>query len=363
MNSVSNALPQKVRQLKNFTYVIIDDNQDNALKTKATAESFQSLRYLAVADNYDDGLDIVLEHNPDIIFLEIDPLDKESKLSLQFINELHRYLSIVPKVFITTTNDSLSLEALKYGVFDYFIKPLESKELRKSLFRLEKEFGGVLISTAVPQLVSNIPPIAPIVTTENHETKVETEIKAIELIATTDDSEPIQEIEQEIPELAPEESESQEIVIKPEITDEEPVSDESIVELKESKTVSLVQTENIREKPLVICVKSYGDYRYIDATDICYLQADNNSTDIHLNTGEMITAFKTLKHFEGVMAHPFVRIHNSYIVNIDYVSRIHTGNAVCHIKGTTTKLPFSKSYKENIDAIIATIAAGNYLEI
>ena len=120
---------------------------------------------------------------------------------------------------------------------------------------------------------------------------------------------------------------------------------------------------NSATKPLIICVKSYGDYRYIHATDICYLQADNNSTDIHLSSGEMITAFKTLKHFEGVMKYPFVRIHNSYIVNIDFVSRIHTGNAVCHIKDTTTKLPFSKSYKENIDAIIATIASGNYLEI
>ncbi|MEC4004211.1 LytTR family DNA-binding domain-containing protein [Flavobacterium sp. SUN052] len=112
-----------------------------------------------------------------------------------------------------------------------------------------------------------------------------------------------------------------------------------------------------------MCVKSYGDYRYIDASDICYLQADNNSTDIHLNSGEMITAFKTLKHFEGVLTYPFARIHNSYIVNVDYVSRIHTGNVVCHIKNTTTKLPFSKSYKENIDVIIATIASGNYLEI
>ena len=89
----------------------------------------------------------------------------------------------------------------------------------------------------------------------------------------------------------------------------------------------------------------------------------NNSTDIHLSSGEMITAFKTLKHFESVLKYPFVRIHNSYIVNIEYVSRIHTGNAVCHIKDTTTKLPFSKSYKENIDAIINTIASGNYLEI
>jgi DNA-binding LytR/AlgR family response regulator len=110
-------------------------------------------------------------------------------------------------------------------------------------------------------------------------------------------------------------------------------------------------------------VKSYGDYRFIEARDICYLQADNNSTDIHLNTGEMITAFKTLKHFEGVLTNPFVRIHNSYIVNVDYVSRIHTGNSVCYIKNTTTKLPFSKSYKDNIDGIIAAITNGNYLEI
>jgi DNA-binding LytR/AlgR family response regulator len=58
-----------------------------------------------------------------------------------------------------------------------------------------------------------------------------------------------------------------------------------------------------------------------------------------------------------------VRIHNSYIVNVDYVSRIHTGNSVCYIKNTTTKLPFSKSYKENIDGIIAAITNGNYLEI
>jgi DNA-binding LytR/AlgR family response regulator len=347
--------------LKNFTFVIIDDNQDNALKTKATAESFQNLRYMAVADNYNDGLDVVLECNPDIIFLEIDPQDKNSKLSLQFINELHRYLSVIPKIFITTTKDSLSLEAIKYGVFDYFITPLETKELRKSLFRLEKEFeGGVL--PVVSQPVSNIVAIAPVLTPENQVNQPEAEIKAIELISENEAFQPTLDSEKEIIEITPEAIEIQEITSET-ITIAEPVLNEVVANNNETKQVSFTQTENTKEKPLIICVKSYGDYRYIDATDICYLQADNNSTDIHLNTGEMITAFKTLKHFEGVMIHPFVRIHNSYIVNIDYVSRIHTGNAVCHIKGTTTKLPFSKSYKENIDAIIATIAAGNYLEI
>ena len=341
--------------MKNFTFVIIDDNQDNALKTKAKAESFQNMHFLTMAHNYEDGLDVVLEHNPDVIFLEIDPQDTESKLSLSLINELHRYLTVVPKVFVTTKNDALCLEAFKYGVFDYLINPIEIKDLRKSIFRLEKESGvinsiksTIPFSTVVPAVAKQetIAAITPALSEE------ETIIDDILL----ESEENIDEVDEES-EIIIDEKETKTPIL------EEVVPIQVVQEKTESKSDKVIITEIVKEKPLIICVKSYGDYRYIDAKDIAYLQADNNSTDIHLNSGEMITAFKTLKHFEGVMKHPFVRIHNSYIVNIDYVSRIHTGNAVCHIKNTTTKLPFSKSYKENIDAIIATIASGNYLEI
>jgi DNA-binding LytR/AlgR family response regulator len=139
--------------------------------------------------------------------------------------------------------------------------------------------------------------------------------------------------------------------------------------------VLLVQNPNAREsrslenseskktkKSFILCVKSYGDHRYIDSEEICYFQADNNSTDIHLKSGEMITAFKTLKHFETVLTNPFIRIHNSYIVNRNYISRIHTGNSLCYIKKTTIKLPFSKSYKTNIEFIISQFANENYIE-
>lgn len=300
--------------MKEFTFVIIDDNQDNAMKTKAVAERFQNLHFLAVAHNYDDGLDVVLETQPDIVFLEINPADASSNLSLEFINELHRYLKVVPKIFITTSTESLCYKAFKYGVFDYFVNPLQVKDLRKTLFRLDKEYSDSLSTN--PSIFS-----------------AKEDAKSVEV--------------------------SNEIVTISQ--NEQGDSGEAIAEA--AKPVKLLRSENDKVAPLIICVKSYGDYRYIDAKDIAYLQADNNSTDIHLNGGEMITAFKTLKHFEGILKYPFVRIHNSYIVNVDFISRIHTGNTVCHIKNSTTKLPFSKSYKENVDAIIATIASGNYLEI
>ncbi|HJS00206.1 MAG TPA: LytTR family DNA-binding domain-containing protein [Flavobacterium sp.] len=271
----------------NYSYIIIDDDQESVLKTKAMADGFSELRFLASANNYQDGLNLILEHNPQVVFLEIDPVNKKSNLSLALINELHRYLNVIPKIVITTSKKDLAFEAIQYQVTDYLLKPLARIDFIKLVLKLKK-------SIPLPEVI-------------------------LEDIAKTE-------------------------------VDEKPTY------------VVQYETPNVTE-PLILCIKSYGDYRYIDTRDICYLQADNNSTDIYLNTGETVTAFKTLKHFENVLSFPFVRIHNSYIVNSQFISRIHTGNAVCYIKNSASKIPFSKSYKANIDLIISEISNGNYLEI
>lgn len=319
---------------RNFTFVIIDDNPETVLKTKAIAESFQNFSCVGSAMNYEDGMDCVLEKNPAFIFLEVNPENKDSNLSMGFINELYRYFPVIPKVIITSHSNESAFEAIKHGVYDYLIKPVEQKEFRKTIARLNRDFN------AVSPIVSAISSEKEIIVEEIEETVFEQEENSDHVII-----EPNEILKSESSEM------EEKLDVIPLNTDEKSNSDVTFTNV------------NSKDKPLTICVKSYGDYRYINANDVCYLQADNNSTDIHLASGEMITAFKTLKHFESVLKYPFVRIHNSYIVNIDYVSRIHTGNAVCHIKDTTTKLPFSKSYKENIDAIINTIASGNYLEI
>ena len=320
---------------KNFTFVIIDDNQNTVLKTKAIAESFQNFACVGTATNYEDGMDCVLEKNPSLIFLEVNPEDANSNLSLGFINELYRYFPVIPKIIITSRSNESAFEAIKHGVYDYLIKPLDQKEFRKTIARLNRDFNSVS-------------PIVSDITSESKSEQIEEKYNdPFEKEAIIDNEhviiEPNDFLNNETPELEE----------KLDVLPLHSIDDSSVT----------FSDGHSKEKPLIICVKSYGDYRYISANDICYLQADNNSTDIHLASGEMITAFKTLKHFEGVLKYPFIRIHNSYIVNIDFVSRIHTGNAVCHIKETTTKLPFSKSYKENIDAVINTIASGNYIEI
>src|SRR3970040_1422673 len=208
----------------NYSYIIIDDDQESVLKTKAMADSFSELEFVASATNYQDGLNLILENTPQLVFLEIEPTDKKSNLSLALINELYRYLKTVPKIIVTTKKKDLAFEAIQYEVTDYILKPLVRIDFVKLVLKLNKSNKETEVSSVKPSVVS-----------------------------------------MEIPKIA----EHQEIVNK--------------------------------EKPLILCIKSYGDYRYIDANDIAYLQADNNSTDIHLSNSEMITAFKTLKHFESVL--------------------------------------------------------------
>jgi DNA-binding LytR/AlgR family response regulator len=264
----------------NFTYIIIDDDPDSVSKTKAIANEFSELNFLASADNYADGVNLILKHMPKLIFLEIDPIDKNSNLSLQLINGLLMYLKELPKIVITTKKKDFAFDCIKYEVIDYLLKPLLVIDFVKLVHKLNKintEDEVVLVQNPNPKEKRNL----------------------------------------------------------------------------ESRD---------RKKSFILCVKSYGDHKYIDSEEICYFQADNNSTDIHLKNGKMITAFKTLKHFESVLTNPFIRIHNSFIVNRNYISRIHTVNSLCYIKKTTIKLPFSKSYKTNIDFIISEFANENYIE-
>lgn len=359
----------------NYPYIIIDDNQESVLKTKAIADGFSELVFVASANNYADGLNLILEHSPKLIFLEIDPADTASNLSLALINELYRYLKAIPKIIITTTKKDLAFEAIQYEVADYIIKPVQKIDLIKSILKIKKSIGEDDGFIAQNQVVHQ--------ETKVEQPKIPVDVqKLIEdeiLVLNGNDQELLEEHLQTsvaVQETLEEENlvlneNDQELLDDQLQTTSDDITEDDVVALDETQELLeeqisetyIQQSKPNVEQPLVLCIKSYGDYRYIDASDICYFQADNNSTDIHLNNGEMVTAFKTLKHFEGVLPYPFARIHNSYIVNRNYISRIHTGNAVCYIKNTTTKLPFSKSYKENVDLIISEFANGNYLEI
>ena len=110
-----------------------------------------------------------------------------------------------------------------------------------------------------------------------------------------------------------------------------------------------------------LCLKSYGDYKFINTDEVLYLKADNNTTDIIKANGSKVSAFKTLKYFQQSLPDHFIRIHNSYIVNSRHISRIHFGKSQCSMKHLDTAVPFSKSYRDNVELLKNSLAQQSVL--
>lgn len=117
------------------------------------------------------------------------------------------------------------------------------------------------------------------------------------------------------------------------------------------KSLFKFEKRNPPQTAATICIKSYSDYQFVALQDIVYLKADNNTTDIQLINGKTVNAYKTLKHFENSLPFHFLRIHKSYVVNINHVSRIHFSKSKCYLNYNEI-LPFSLNYRENIETIV-----------
>lgn len=114
------------------------------------------------------------------------------------------------------------------------------------------------------------------------------------------------------------------------------------------KTIYRLVNLNTFAKKNSICIKSYKDFQYVRLDSIVYLKADNNTTDFFLKDNSGISAYKTLKTYEKSLPYNFIRIHRSFMVNIDYISRIQYGKNTCTVKYLNIEIPFSKTYLENV---------------
>ncbi|WP_194507535.1 LytR/AlgR family response regulator transcription factor [Psychroserpens luteus] len=126
-------------------------------------------------------------------------------------------------------------------------------------------------------------------------------------------------------------------------------------ELSIRKSILKYQKKHSQKPVETICLKSYKDYQYLNVDDILYLRADNNTTDFYMADGRIIGAYKTLKVFENSLPQTFLRIHKSYIVNVNRISRIHYGKSICLINNEY-KIPFTKTFIKNIDIINANLS-------
>ena len=136
-----------------------------------------------------------------------------------------------------------------------------------------------------------------------------------------------------------------------------------LAELEIRKTVLKLQNNFSIQFRKNICLKSYKDYQYLKTDEILFLKADNNTTDFYMSDGTVVNAYKTLKTFEDILPINFYRIHKSYIINKNFISRIQYGKSICSIKKSVQEVPFTKTYIAAIESINTSLLSYSYVSL
>ncbi|MEO8414816.1 MAG: LytTR family DNA-binding domain-containing protein, partial [Ginsengibacter sp.] len=97
-----------------------------------------------------------------------------------------------------------------------------------------------------------------------------------------------------------------------------------------------------------IAVPTAEGFELIPATEIVYFEAESNYTHIFLKNKNKIIACRTLKKIEEQIQdyNFFVRVHNSYMVNLNEVVRYVRGEGGYLVMSNNTSVNVSRSRKD-----------------
>ena len=117
---------------------------------------------------------------------------------------------------------------------------------------------------------------------------------------------------------------------------------------KERRLEKLVLKAGIPRVDGKITIPQLDGFQVLNVEDIIYCKADDNYTEIYLEKKKILVS-KTLKYFESVLeAFPFVRIHKSYLVNVNEVVKYRKGKGGSVVLSNGKELSVSASRKREL---------------
>lgn len=108
--------------------VLIDDEKNNLQNLSILLkELFPELMIVGEAIDADNGQKLILQHKPDIVFLDIQ-MPGKSGFDLLTSLPVHNF-----ELIIVTAFDQFGIQAVKFSAIDYLLKPVNAEELRKAV--------------------------------------------------------------------------------------------------------------------------------------------------------------------------------------------------------------------------------------
>ncbi len=132
--------------------ILIDDEPINNNLMSEFLKNYQEIDIVDTATSVDDALIKILEKSPDLLFLDI---QMPQKNGFELVKLLNKHKISVDIVFVTAF-DKFSIDAIRFSVFDYLLKPIDLNELDNCINRYKNKKNKQVQAVNYDELLSNL---------------------------------------------------------------------------------------------------------------------------------------------------------------------------------------------------------------
>lgn len=104
-----------------------------------------------------------------------------------------------------------------------------------------------------------------------------------------------------------------------------------------------------QDKRKKLVLKTTGNVHVVDLANVIRCQSDKNYTHFFTSDGEHIVVSKTLKEFDELLSEfDFFRVHQSHLINLDYIKRYDKSDGGFLVMKDDTRVPVSFRKKDEL---------------
>lgn len=133
--------------------MVVDDEQPARLRLLELLEREPDVEVVAVATNGDEAVDLIVQHSPDVLFLDVQMPGRDGFGVLQALDPAQ-----LPVTVFVTAYDRYAIQAFDAHAIDYLLKPYSDQRFESAIRRARKYLGtegarelGVQLSAAAQE--------------------------------------------------------------------------------------------------------------------------------------------------------------------------------------------------------------------
>jgi DNA-binding LytR/AlgR family response regulator len=138
--------------IESISVLIVDDEPEARDLLEMLLNPMEGVELAGKAENVEQALKLVMEHDPDLILLDI---QMPAQNGFDLVRQLHGKGLNQGFIFVTAF-DAFAIDAIRASAFDYLLKPVGPRELENAISRFRTSWEDKLLRGRIDQLLGSL---------------------------------------------------------------------------------------------------------------------------------------------------------------------------------------------------------------